>query len=85
MSAYFIGSYSSCSHQRYPTTAPRYPFELLHIWPRPIPDYLGNLVTITSEIVPMLTQSLVRTPIQQVTNCRNSSNKQVLPIVTASQ
>ena len=66
---YRSGNYIPCTRQRNPTTARRWRFELLDVSPGPYRTYLDNLATLGSPRVSMLTPSLVRTPIQRVTQC----------------
>ena len=71
---YWSGYYTPHTHQRYPTTARRWQFELLAVAPRPFPTYLNNLAASSSPKAPMLTPSLVRTLIQRNTKYSRAPN-----------
>ena len=75
---YWSGYYIPCTHQRNPTTARRWRFELLDVSPGPYRTYLDNLATLGSPRVSMLTPSLVRTPVQRDTKCNSDSRPQAI-------
>ena len=81
---YWSGYYTLHTHLRNPTTAQRGHFELLDVSSGPFRTSLDNLGTLGSPRVSMLTQSLVRTLVQRVTQCSRTpvlkpSSKSGLP------
>ena len=75
---------SMIAHLRNPTTAQRGHFELLDVSSGPFRTSLDNLGTLGSPRVSMLTQSLVRTLVQRVSQCSRTpvlkpSSKSGLP------